>query len=112
MKNIFIVAGLVFIVINTLAGMLVTEYMNGPMMIGNISIVLSTVLIYATFILPIADGYKIGYSFLFSLSGFLRLVCCFFIGSYEGGNIALFLFIAILMLEILLLFISYSIRNK
>ncbi len=112
MKNVFIMMGIALIVINTMAGLVIPDYLNGPMMFGNLSIVLSTVIFYITFRLPIADGFKIGYTLLFAFTGLIRLICSFFMSPQIENNFAIFFFVTILMIELLFVFIGYALRNK
>ena len=109
MKNIFLMVGLVLVIINSMAAFVIPDYVNGAMMFGNISIILTTAVIYISYLLPIADGFKIGYTLLFSFTGLIRLICC--LPQIQSG-FSIFFFVAILMMEVLFVFISYTIRNK
>jgi hypothetical protein len=109
MKNIFLMVGLVLVVINSMAALVIPDYANGAMMFGNVSIILTTAVIYITYLLPIADGFKIGYTLLFSFTGLIRLICCL---PQINSSFSIFFFVAILMLEVLFVFTSYTIRNK
>ena len=112
MKNVFIMMGIALIVINSMAGLVISDYMAGPMMLGNLSIVLSTAILYITYRLPIADGFKIGYTLLFAFTGLIRLISSFFMSPQIENNFAIFFFVTILMIETLFVFVSYALRNK
>jgi hypothetical protein len=111
MKNIILVSGVAFILIYTFV-CLVTGNSFTNMLFGDFSIALTTTLLFLTYTVPIQDGYKIGYTFIFSITGLIRLICASLSITNIQGNYALIIFVIIFCLEFILLYISYAIREK
>ena len=62
MKNSFLVFGGLLVLINTSAGLVFSSYKPFNMILADVSIILSTILIYGAFKSTIADGFKIGFT--------------------------------------------------
>ena len=112
MKNIITVVGVILIVINITANLIFPTYTTFQMLLGNLSITLSAALVYVSYNLQTADGFKIGYNLLFIFSGLIRFICA--ITSEQGfkNSISAFLFVIIFSIEIFLVFVSYKMKGK
>jgi hypothetical protein len=82
------------------------------MIFGDISIALTTAIIYLNYQLKYADGFKIGFTLLYGISGMVRFICALISSSELKNNFSLLVFILIFCLECLILFIGHSMKNK
>lgn len=112
MKKIFLVAGFILVVINSFTSLVFEGYEMHSMLFANFSLVTTTVLYYLVYTLSISDGFKIGYSLIFGISGLAKFICAVFSFSTIENNLFLLLFIAIVLVECLLLYISHIMSNK
>ena len=112
MKNIFVITGVILVLINTTVGLIFQDYATHKMLFGDLSIALSTGLLFLTYSLKTSDGFKIGYTLIFGISGLIRFICAILSTDELKNNIVLLIFIIILSVEGLLVFISHSLRNK
>jgi hypothetical protein len=112
MKKSILFLGFIFILINSAIGMIVSVY--NPINVGlvDISIAISTGLIYYTSVSPMNDGFKIGLNYLFVFSGVIRAICALlFLGDIKN-SLSLIIFMIILSIEIILIFVSENLKNK
>jgi hypothetical protein len=112
MKKSALFLGLILILLNSAIGMIVSGY--NPVNVGlvDLSIAISTGLIYYTLVSQMNDGFKIGLNYLFVFSGVIRAICALlFLGDIKN-SVSLLLFIIILSIEIVLIFVSESLKNK
>ena len=79
---------------------------------SDLSILLSTGLLYIIYQMKNADGFKIGYTLLFGLTGLIRFICAVSSSSEFKNNYAVLIFIILLCIEGLLIFVSHAMRNK
>ena len=75
MKNSFLVLGGLLVLINTMIGLVFSSYNPFNIVMADISILLSTTLIYGAYKSKMADGFKIGFTILFAITGLIRFVC-------------------------------------
>jgi hypothetical protein len=69
MKNLLLIAGFILIVLNTLIGLMISKYSPFNYLMVDLSLLISTVLIYLFSNSNISDGYKIGLTVLFAITG-------------------------------------------
>lgn len=112
MKNSFLVLGGLLVLVNTSVGLVFSSYNLFNMVMADISITLTTALIYASFKSTMADGFKIGFTFFFALTGLIRLICSITSPEQFKDNIALLVFIIFLSIEILSVIVGSSLKNK
>lgn len=104
--------GTVLLLFNTLIGLIISFYPLFNCIMTDLSIAISTALIYYTASDRLDDGYKIGLIWLFSFTGFIRTICCILLPQETGNNIPLIIAAGILLVEILLLTISIALLSK
>ena len=75
MKNSALALGGLLILINTAAGLVFSSYNPFNMAMADASILLSTALIYGVYKSTIADGFKIGFTIVFAITGLIRFIC-------------------------------------
>lgn len=112
MKNNVLVVGSILVLLNTLLGLIVTSYPNFNMIFADISILLSTGILYFLFRSNAADGFKIGVGFIAVLSGFGRFLCAVFSSSQLENNIGLIIFLFLITLEVITIFVSQKLSSK
>ena len=112
MKSTLIVTGVVLILINTVAGLIFQDYATHKMLFADLSIILTTGILFLLYQMKTADGFKIGFTLLFGLTGLLRFICAVSSGDEFKNNYALLIFIIIFCLECVLIFVSHAMRNK
>jgi hypothetical protein len=112
MKNTFLVLGGLLVLINTMIGLVFSSYNQFNMIMADISILLSTTLIYGAYTSKMADGFKIGFTVLFAITGLIRFVCSVVSPEQFKDNMAFLVFIIFLAIEGLSFFVGYSLKNK
>lgn len=101
MNRVVCVIGTVLLLFNSLIGLIFSCYPQFNYLMTDLSIILSTALIYFSVSSKLDDGYKIGLTWLLSLSGFVRAICCISLPQNIGNNIFLLIACGILLVEIL-----------
>ena len=112
MKNSILITGIILVLINTLLGLIIKDYATHKMLLADFSITLSTGLLYLMYKMKTADGFKIGYTLLFSFTGFIRFISAVLSSSEFKNNYAILVFFIVLCIECVLIFVSHAIRNK
>ena len=120
MKNIFLFLDGLLALINTTVGIVFSSYKPFNMVLADISILLSTAFIYGAYRSAMADGFKIGFTVLFAITGLLRFICSVVSLEEFKDNMAFLVFIIFLAIESLIFlaieslifFIGSSLKNK
>ena len=112
MKSSIVLTGIILVVINTIAGLIFQDYETHKLLFADLSILLSTGLLYIIYQMKNADGFKIGYTLLFGLTGLIRFICAVSSSNEFKNNYAVLIFIILLCIEGLLIFVSHAMRNK
>jgi len=112
MKNIIVFTGLILALINTTVSLIFQDYEIHQMLFADLSIALTTGLLYIMYQMKTVDGFKIGYTLFFGLTGLIRFNCAVSSSSEFKNNYAILIFIILLCIEGLLIFVSHAMRNK
>ena len=112
MKKSVLFIGTVLIMINSLFGLIIISYKPFNIIITDISLLLSVFVIYINMISKMPDGFKIGFSFLFSISGLIRFICGLLIEQEIKNNLALISFIVVLGIEFICIFVGNALKDK
>ncbi len=112
MKNSILLTGVILVLINTTTGFIFQDYASHKMLFADFSILLTTALLYLVYQMKTADGFKIGYTLFFGLTGLIRFICAVSSSSELQKNYAVLVFIIILCIECILMFVSHAMRNK
>jgi hypothetical protein len=112
MKNLILLTGIVLVLINTTAGLIFQDYETHRMLFADLSIIITAGLLYMMYQMKNADGFKIGYTLFFGITGFVRFICAISTSSEFKNNFALLIFIIIFCIECVLIFVSHAMRNK
>lgn len=112
MKNSFLVLGGLLVLINTTIGLVFSSYQPLNMLLADISLILSTILLNGTHKSAMADGFKIGFTAFFVLTGLIRFGCAAFSPNQLQDNFALVLFVIFLAVETLCFFVGNAMKDK
>ena len=86
------------------------HYFN--MVFADVSILTSTGMVYYLFQSSFADGFKIGLSFFFLLSGVARFLCAVFSSEEMENNIAIIVFMCFIAIEAISYFAAKYLSSK
>jgi hypothetical protein len=113
MKNLTLVIGTLLIALNTLVGLIVTDYAMFNFLLADLSIVLSVGLIYfLACSKKTANGFKIGLTLLLLFTGIARFVCVAVVKQVWENNYCFIVAIGILLLELLFVATAFYASGK
>jgi len=112
MKNSILLTGTILVLINTTAGLIFEDYATHKMVFSDFSIILTTCLLYLMYQMKTADGFKIGFTLLFGLTGLIRFTCALSSSNKFMNNYSILIFIIVLCMEGVLIFVSHTMRDK
>jgi hypothetical protein len=112
MKKIAILTGIVLLIINTLVFIILNDYKLHNMLFANVSIILTSLLLFFLIKFKNADGFKIGLTFVFVITGVIRFSCAILSNNEIQNNFSLLIFVLIIGLEIILMFLTNLLNNK
>ena len=100
MKNIILIIGTLLIALNTLIGLIVTDYATLNFLLADLSLALSVGIIYFMACSKMANGYKIGLTTLFFFTGVVRYVCMVLMPSILENNVFIIVAASIFLFEL------------
>jgi len=112
MKNSILLIGGLLVLINTAMGLILSSYKPFNMVLADASILLTTGLIYSALKSTMADGFKIGFTVLFSVTGLVRFICAVVSPEQFKDNFSVLVFLIFFALEGACLIIGNSMKNK
>ncbi len=112
MKKVIWAIGMALLLFNILLNLIISSYSLFNGLMADLSIAISTVLIYFSASSRLDDGYKIGLTWLLSVTGFARMLCCIVLPQNTGNNILLIIAAGILLMEILCLTIPILLNSR
>ena len=112
MRNTILLIGIIMALINTVASFIAPDYATHKMIFADLSILLTTGLLYLLYRLETAAGFKIGLTLFLGLTGLIRYICAVSSNNKFQDNYSILIFITALCFECVLIFISYTMRNK
>ena len=112
MYKIILVSGTILVVLNTLLSQMWDSYSSFNVIMVDLSIILSTLFLAGLYYSSIADGFKIGFTVWFLITGFIRFICAIVMIDDLSQNIAFFIFLTFLGIEVLCLFLGKILKNK
>ena len=112
MKNSIIFVGFALVFLNTIAGLIVSGYQPFNMIMADISLLISVGMMYGSTRSSMPDGYKIGLSFLFIITGLLRFICAILSAQEIKNNVAILFFAVLIAIEAVCVFIGIQMKNK
>lgn len=112
MKKTFLVLGGLLVLINTSIGIIFSSYNLFNMLIADASVILSTLLLFGLYQSSMADGFKMGFTILFAITGFIRFICAVIMPEQLNDNLPLLFFIIFFAIEGFSFFIGNILKNK
>ena len=112
MKNNILLIGVILTFLNTIIGLILSDYSNFNMIFADISILSSTGIVYYLFQSNIAEGIKIGLSFFLLLSGVTRFLCSVFSSHQMENNITVIVFMCFITIEAIIYFSAKYLSSK
>lgn len=112
MKNNILLIGVVLTFLNTIIGIVLSDYSNFNMVFADVSILATSGLVYYLFHSSFADGFKIGFTVLFAITGLIRFVCSILSPEHFLDNIAFLTFIIFLAIEGICFFVGKSLKDN
>jgi hypothetical protein len=112
MKNSILYIGGILIIINTALGLILSSYEPFNIGLSDVSILLTALLTYTALKSSMADGFKIGLTVLFSITGLARFICAVVSPEKFKDNFPLLIFLIFIALEGICLVVSNSMKNK
>ncbi len=111
MKNTILIAGFGLVLINTIAGLIMSNYGNFNMLFVDVSLILSTAILWINTASNFADGFKIGLGMAYSLTGFIRFLCALLAANTFENNYTIIIFLVIVVFEYLVYMLA-NLMNK
>jgi hypothetical protein len=111
MKNLLLIAGVILIVFNTLIGLMISKYAPFNYLMVDLSILISTVLIYLFSNTNISDAYKIGLTVLFAITGLIKVVCSIVAPQHFKDNFLIVVVLGIISFEVLCLMSAFAMKK-
>ena len=111
MKNLLLIAGFILIMLNTLIGLMISKYSPFNYLMVDLSLLLSTVLIYLFYNSNISDGYKIGLTVLFAITGLAKVVCSLAAPQHFQDNLLIVVVLGLISCETLCLLSAFAMKK-
>jgi FtsH-binding integral membrane protein len=111
MKNLLLIAGFILIVLNTLIGLMISKYSPFNYLMVDLSLLISTVLIYLFSNSNISDGYKIGFTVLFAITGLAKVVCSIVAPQHFQDNFLIVVVLGLISFEALCLLSAFAMKK-
>ena len=112
MKNIFLIGGILAILFNSLAGVILSDYLTFNWVLADVSILVSTGLIYALYFKYLDNAFKAVFTFLFLISGLIRYLLCLFAPSEMENNWFIIMISGLISMEVLVFVFGIALRKK
>jgi uncharacterized membrane protein HdeD (DUF308 family) len=112
MKNIFLIGGILAILFNSLAGIVLTNYPTYNWVLADVSILLSTGLIVALYTRFLDNAFKTAFTLLFLISGLIRYVLSLFVPEEVENNWLILLIGGLLFIEVFIFIFGVALRKK
>jgi len=112
MKKTIIIIGIVILLLNTIIGGLSSSYQDFNVVLVDVSILLTVVLLYIVVESQIADGFRIGLSVLFSITGLARVGCALVANKEVEDNVSIIILLILLAFEVICFVITKFLDSK
>ena len=100
MKNLILIIGSLLIALNTFSGFIFSGYQPLNYWLANLSIALTTAIIYIVAYSKMANGFKIGLTTIFPFTGVVRYVCLIPMPSVFENNVYIIVAASIFLFEV------------
>ena len=110
MTKIILFIGSLFVIVNTIVGLLISKYLLFNWLLVDVVLIINTILTFKLSIDNISNGYKIGLSFIYPILCLVSIVLAILSPNKFKDNFYVIVFILIILIEISLYFIARNIR--
>ena len=97
--------------LNTLIGLMISKYSPFNYLMVDLSLLISTVLIYLFSNSNISDGYKIGLTVLFAITGLAKVVCSIVAPQNFQDNFLIVVVLGLISFEALCLLSAFAMKK-
>lgn len=112
MKKTVLIIGGIIILLNTIIGGISSAYQVFNVQLVDVSIIFTVLLLYNIVESQIADGFRIGLTVLYSITGLIRVVCALSSNENVKDNLSILMLLIILAFELICFVISKFLDNK
>lgn len=112
MKKTVLLIGGIIILLNTIIGGISSSYQEFNVQLVDVSVLLTVVLMYNVVESQIADGFRIGLTVLFSITGLIRVLLSLSSNQDVKDNWSILLLLVILAFELICFVVSKFLDNK
>ena len=112
MKNIFLFGGIIAILMNSLAGIVLSSFPTYNWILADVSILFSAGFIFVLYTHFIDNAFKIAFTFLFLISGLIRYVLSLFANLELENNWMILLMGGLLFIEVFIFIFGVVLRKK
>ncbi|MBP3741257.1 MAG: hypothetical protein J6I41_09085 [Bacteroidales bacterium] len=112
MKKTILFATLAVLVVNILAGLLLSSYHTFNMLATSLVIVLTTTLMYITEYITMKDAFRVSLPFVFAFLGLVMFLLMLFSKHQLQDNWCVAVSLVLLLIEALTLFITHRVSTK
>ncbi len=106
MKNTILISGFGLVILNTIAGLILSNYSNFNMLFVDVSIIVTTAVLWINTASNFVDGFKIGLNMAYTLTGLIRFLVALLAPNYFENNYSLVIFSVIVGFEFLVLMLA------
>lgn len=111
MRNFVLIIGGLLIMFNTLLGVIISAYEPFNYLLTDLSIILTTIFIFVLANSKSDDGFKIGLSVFFSITGVVRFLLLMFISPQLENNGVLLGVVGIFVVEVICLAVPFIMKK-
>lgn len=112
MKKTILFATLAMLVVNILAGLLLSSYHTFNMLATSLVIVFTTTLMYITESITMKDAFRVSLPFVFAFLGLAMFLLMLFSKPQLQDNWCVIVSLVIMLMEVIALYISHRISKK
>ena len=112
MKKAILYSGIILIILNSIIGFMSSGYKQSNVILVDLSLLISIGLIYGVVESKIADGFRIGLTVLFSITGFIRVIVALSSNEEVKDNFSIMILLVILAFEVICFVVSKFLDNK
>ena len=112
MKNIYILFCLVFVILNSIIGLIFSFYPSVNWLTANIVIIINTALLNQLVKSNINDAFKVSLSFIFPVMGLITFILSLFMPEKIEDNLMFASMLIIFTFQLVLYIIAYLLKNN
>jgi hypothetical protein len=106
MKNIVLIAGLLYLLLNTVAGFILTDYDIFREVLVLLCILSTTAIIYILYLIKNAEGSRTLLTFVFSVTGVLKILISLMSPSSFHNNYNIIFILGLIIVDVIILLVK------